>query len=47
MTCEPCSRMEEIGKGLKMELEGRHGMLARVVQSGVIRVSDPITLLLI
>ncbi|MBI3578218.1 MAG: MOSC domain-containing protein [Ignavibacteriales bacterium] len=43
--CEPCSRMEEIRKGLKAQLESKRGMLARVVQSGVMSIGDPITLL--
>ena len=40
--CEPCFRMDEIRDGLKQELEGRRGMVARVVQGGTIRVGDPI-----
>jgi len=40
--CEPCSRMEEIREGLQNELLGRRGILARVVQGGVIRVGDQI-----
>lgn len=43
--CEPCNRMEEIRKGLKVELEDRRGILARVVRSGVMNIGDPITLL--
>ena len=41
--CEPCFRMDEIRHGLKQELEGRRGMVARVLQGGTIRVGDPIT----
>ena len=41
--CEPCFRMDEIRDGLRAELEGRRGMLSRVVEGGVIRVGDPIT----
>lgn len=40
--CEPCFRMDEIRDGLKQELEGRRGMVARVIQGGTIRVDDPI-----
>lgn len=40
--CEPCFRMDEIRNGLKQELEGRRGMVSRVVQGGTIRVGDPI-----
>lgn len=43
--CSPCNRLEEIRAGLQEELMGRRGMLARVVQSGTIRVGDSITLL--
>jgi MOSC domain-containing protein YiiM len=41
--CEPCFRMDEIRDGLKAELEGRRGMVSRVVQGGTINVGDPIT----
>jgi len=41
--CEPCFRMDEIREGLKLELEGRRGMVATVVQGGIINVGDPIT----
>ena len=40
--CEPCFRMDEIREGLQQELEGRRGMVARVVQGGIINVGDPI-----
>ncbi len=42
--CEPCFRMDEIRDGLKQELEGRRGMVSRVVQGGTINVGDPITI---
>ena len=41
--CDPCFRMDEIRDGLKQELEGRRGMVARVVQGGTINIGDPIT----
>jgi MOSC domain-containing protein YiiM len=41
--CEPCFRMDEIREGLKQELEGRRGMLSRVIQGGSISVGDSIT----
>src|SRR5437870_147319 len=41
--CEPCFRMDEIRDGLKDELEGRRGMVSRVVRGGSIHVGDPIT----
>jgi len=40
--CQPCSRMDEIRPGLKTELEGRRGILARVIVGGVFSVGDPI-----
>jgi MOSC domain-containing protein YiiM len=44
MVCDPCERMEEIRAGLQQELEGRRGMLARVVKTGEIAVGDEIRL---
>ena len=41
--CDPCFRMDEIRDGLKQQLEGRRGMVSRVVQGGIISVGDPIT----
>ena len=41
--CEPCFRMDEIRDGLKQELEGKRGMVSRVVRGGVINIGDPIT----
>jgi MOSC domain-containing protein YiiM len=41
--CEPCFRMDEIRDGLRQELEGRRGMVSRVVLGGPIHVGDPIT----
>lgn len=43
--CKPCYRLEEIRKGLLTEIDGRRGMLARVLEGGIIRVEDTITLL--
>src|SRR6202165_4985092 len=34
--CEPCFRMDEIRMGLKAELVGRRGMVARVVNGGAV-----------
>jgi MOSC domain-containing protein YiiM len=42
--CTPCSRMDEIRTGLQEELQGRRGMMARVVRGGEIRVGDPIAI---
>ena len=45
MVCDPCHRMDELRDGLRAELEGRRGMLARVVATGEIALGDEITLL--
>jgi MOSC domain-containing protein YiiM len=45
MVCDPCSRMDELRSGLQAELEGRRGMLARVVETGEVAVGDEIKLL--
>jgi MOSC domain-containing protein YiiM len=42
--CEPCFRMDEIRMGLKAELVGRRGMVARVIIGGSIAVGDPIAI---
>lgn len=42
--CTPCSRMDEIRAGLKTALEGQRGLLARVIQGGLLNVGDPVTL---
>ncbi len=42
--CHPCSRMDEIRAGLLAELGGRRGVLARVAQTGTMRVGDAITI---
>ena len=45
MVCDPCHRMDELRDGLRAELEGKRGMLARVVESGEIAVGDELELL--
>ena len=42
--CDPCERMDAIRPGLQAELEGRRGMLTRVIKGGAISVGDPICL---
>ena len=44
MVCDPCERMDAIRPGLRTELEGRRGMLARVVAGGEIAVGDTLEL---
>jgi MOSC domain len=45
MVCDPCENMEKIRPGLQAELEGRRGMLARVIRTGSVAVGDEIRLL--
>ena len=45
MVCDPCSRMDEIRPGLQQELDGKRGMLARVVATGEVAAGDPVELL--
>lgn len=45
MVCDPCHRMDELRAGLRAELEGKRGMLARVVEGGEVAVGDEIELL--
>jgi MOSC domain-containing protein YiiM len=42
MICDPCQNMEAIRPGLQAELEGRRGMLARVIEGGELAVGDPV-----
>jgi MOSC domain-containing protein YiiM len=44
MVCDPCHRMDELRQGLRAELQGKRGMLARVVESGEVAVGDDVTL---
>ncbi len=43
--CHPCDRMEHLQIGLRERIRGRRGVLARVIESGVVRLGDPVTLL--
>jgi MOSC domain-containing protein YiiM len=45
MVCDPCHRMDELRPGLRAELDGKRGMLARVVESGDVALGDEIELL--
>lgn len=40
--CDPCSRMDEIRRGLQEELHGKRGILCRVIEGGKIRRGDAI-----
>ena len=45
MVCDPCERMDAIRQGLRAELDGRRGMLARVVEQGEVAVGDAVELI--
>ena len=45
MVCDPCERMDALRPGLRKQLEGRRGMLARVVDGGDVAVGDELSLL--
>lgn len=40
LPCEPCSHMDAIRSGLKDQLQGRRGILCRVIEGGLIRRGD-------
>jgi MOSC domain-containing protein YiiM len=40
--CTPCEFIEAIRPGLRAEMEGQRGMLARVIEGGELRVGDVI-----
>lgn len=45
MVCDPCERMDQIRPGLRRELEGRRGMLARVREGGEVALGDSLELI--
>ncbi len=45
MVCDPCQKMDALRDGLRAELEGRRGMLARIVEGGQVAVGDTVELL--
>lgn len=45
MECDPCSRMDDLRAGLQEELQGRRGVLARVLETGEVAVGDEVTLI--
>jgi MOSC domain-containing protein YiiM len=44
MVCDPCERMEAIRPGLQAEIDGRRGMLARVLETGEVAAGDEVEL---
>jgi MOSC domain-containing protein YiiM len=45
MVCDPCQKMDALRLGLRSELDGKRGMLARVVEGGEISVGDELELI--
>ena len=41
--CEPCGKMDAIQPGLMSKIDGRRGMLAKVLNGGNIKVGDSVT----
>jgi MOSC domain-containing protein YiiM len=44
MVCDPCENMEKIRPGLQAQIDGKRGMLARVLTTGDVAVGDEIRL---
>jgi MOSC domain-containing protein YiiM len=45
MVCDPCVKMDAIRPGLQAELDGKRGMLARVLETGDVAAGDQIELI--
>ena len=43
--CAPCSRMDEIKEGLQSQLVGQRGVLAKVIESGTVKIGESISLI--
>ncbi len=41
-SCAPCELIEDIREGLRAQMEGQRGMLARVVEGGILKIGDTI-----
>lgn len=44
MDCAPCAFVDTVQPGLRAKVQGRRGMLARVLEGGSIRVGDAVRL---
>jgi MOSC domain-containing protein YiiM len=42
--CTPCDYFERFRSGMRQELVGKRGLLARVERGGTLRIGDPISL---
>ena len=43
MDCAPCAFVDSVRTGLREKLRGRRGTLARVIQTGTVRLGDPVS----
>ena len=43
--CDPCKMIDDIRPGLREQMQGQRGMLARVVEGGELRVGDAVTII--
>src|SRR5579859_2048236 len=43
--CDPCEQIEALRPGLQAEMQGRRGMLCRVVRGGILRRGDEIVVM--
>ena len=43
--CDPCEQIEALRQGLQAEMQGRRGMLCRVVRGGTLRRGDGIVVI--
>ena len=43
MDCAPCAFVDSVRTGLQERLRGRRGTLARVIQTGTVRLGDPVS----
>ncbi|GMR11803.1 MAG: MOSC domain-containing protein [Anaerolineae bacterium] len=41
--CEPCSKLDDLRPGLSSDIQGRRGVLARVVRGGELKLGDPVS----
>jgi MOSC domain-containing protein YiiM len=44
MVCDPCHKMDQLRSGLRAAIDGKRGMLARVVEGGEIALGDAVEL---
>ena len=42
LVCDPCEQIEALREGLQVAMEGKRGMLCRVVRGGLLRRGDAI-----